>query len=60
MGCILEHLLLNFLNIHQHLQSFSPQLVKVITKSELVVMYVKQFSQPLTNLISECAQYATI
>jgi hypothetical protein len=23
-------------------------------------MYVKQFSQPLTNLISECAQYAAI
>jgi hypothetical protein len=42
------------------LQSFSAQLVKFITKSELVVMYVKQFSQPLTNLISECAQYAAI
>jgi hypothetical protein len=25
-----------------------------------MVMHVKQFSQPLTNLISECAQYPAI
>jgi hypothetical protein len=29
---------------------FHHSLVKFITKSELVVVYVKQFSQPLTNL----------
>jgi hypothetical protein len=32
-------------------EPFSPQLIKFITKSELVVMYVKQFSQPLTIAI---------